>query len=198
MSASIDGGLALAVSLAILGGVWILRRLGRLPDNPRFAAIAPGRHSQLEGCRLAGFGKRAAAWLIDFTLIAVVALVFGLALAIQKSTDTVNVHFDPFDPAHGILDVVLLVAYFGLMTYFGRGQTPGKRLMKIRVVSLTHEHLSLWHSVERALGYAASALEAGFGFWQYFVHPNHQTVHDRIAETIVIDASPDPGRAERR
>ena len=30
------------------------------------------------------------------------------------------------------------------------------------------------------------SLEAGFGFLQYFKHPNHQTVHDRIAETIVV------------
>jgi uncharacterized RDD family membrane protein YckC len=58
--------------------------------------------------------------------------------------------------------------------------------MKIRVVSITHEQLSLWHSIERSLGYAASALEFGFGFIQYFIHPNRRTVHDRIAETIVI------------
>jgi uncharacterized RDD family membrane protein YckC len=44
----------------------------------------------------------------------------------------------------------------------------------------------LWHAIERALGYGASALELGFGFLQYFIHPNKQTVHDRIAETIVV------------
>jgi len=43
-------------------------------------------------------------------------------------------------------------------------------------------HLEL----ERALGYGAPALELGFGFLQYFIHPNHRTVHDRIAETIII------------
>jgi hypothetical protein len=46
--------------------------------------------------------------------------------------------------------------------------------------------MSLWHSFERALGYGASALEFGFGFVQYFIHPNRRTVHDRMAETIVI------------
>jgi len=30
------------------------------------------------------------------------------------------------------------------------------------------------------------ALEGGFGFLQYFIHPNRRTVHDRIAETIVV------------
>ena len=78
------------------------------------------------------------------------------------------------------------VLYFGLATYFGNGRTPGKRLMHIRVVSLVHERLGVWHSFERALGYGASALEFGFGFVQYFIHPNRRTVHDRIAETIVV------------
>jgi uncharacterized RDD family membrane protein YckC len=36
------------------------------------------------------------------------------------------------------------------------------------------------------LGYGASALEAGFGFFQYFLQPNRACVHDRIAETIVV------------
>ena len=46
--------------------------------------------------------------------------------------------------------------------------------------------LSLWDSVRGALGYGASALEAFFGFFQYFIHPAHRTMHDRIAETIVV------------
>jgi uncharacterized RDD family membrane protein YckC len=82
--------------------------------------------------------------------------------------------------------IIFIVLYFGLFTYFGKGQTPGKRLMRIRTVSLVHERISLWHSLERALGYGASALELGFGFLQYFIHPNRRTVHDRIAETIVV------------
>jgi uncharacterized RDD family membrane protein YckC len=59
-------------------------------------------------------------------------------------------------------------------------------LMRIRVVSLTHPRLTLWQSIERALGYGASFLEGGFGFLQYFLEPNRQTVHDRIAHTIVV------------
>lgn len=75
---------------------------------------------------------------------------------------------------------------FGMLIYLGHGQTPVKRLLGIRVVSLVHNRNSLWQSIERALGYGASALELGFGFLRYFVHPNTQTVHDRIAGTIVI------------
>lgn len=34
----------------------------------------------------------------------------------------------------------------------------------------------------------AAALEGGFGFFQYFLRDDRRTVHDRIAETIVIAA----------
>ncbi len=58
--------------------------------------------------------------------------------------------------------------------------------MKIRVVSIAHTHLTLWHSVERALGYGAAALEGGFGFVQFFIHPDRRCAQDRLAETIVV------------
>jgi len=147
------------------------------------------RLGHLKGKPLAPFWRRALAFVIDFvlafflfagTLIYASKLIAYLGLI--DSNARVNLKFN-FTNWYSILFIVL---YFGLLTYFGRGRTPGKRLVSIRVVSLVHERLSFWHSLERALGYGASALELGFGFFQYFIHPNRRTVHDRIAETIVI------------
>ena len=78
------------------------------------------------------------------------------------------------------------VLYFGLSTYLSNGRTPGKKLFGVRVVSLVHERMSLWQSAERALGYGAAALECGFGFVQFFIHPYRRTAQDRLAETIVV------------
>ncbi len=86
-----------------------------------------------------------------------------------------------------IVSAVVLVIYFSLALYIGNGQTIGKRVMGTRVISLTHSRITLWQAVERALGYGASFLEAGFGFLQYFINSNRQCVHDRIAQTIVAD-----------
>jgi uncharacterized RDD family membrane protein YckC len=91
-----------------------------------------------------------------------------------------------FDYEHWY-SIIPLVVYFSLSIYFGNGKTLGKRLLGIRVVSVVHEKISFWHAVERALGYGASFLEFGFGFLQYFIDSNRRTVHDRIAETIVIE-----------
>lgn len=187
MNASFSGGIALCVAAALLAAVLILRHFGRFPSNQTYVAPASALPGDLAGYPLAGFGRRAAAWLFDFAIVAVFALSFELVLAARGTSRNVKVDFNP---EHSVRDIAFLVGYFGLATYLGKGQTPGKRLLKLRVVSVTHNHLSLWHCIERSLGYGASALEAGFGFWQYFVHPNHQTVHDRIAETVVVDLRP--------
>jgi len=140
--------------------------------------------ARLQGVELASFRSRALAFVIDSFIICVLLLLPELwpkAFTLSQ-TPRFQLSFE----FGSLYSVVVAVSYFGLSTFLGKGASPGKRVLGIRVVSLVHSHLSLWHSIERALGYAASTLEAGFGFIQYFTHPNHQTVHDRIAETIVV------------
>jgi len=86
-----------------------------------------------------------------------------------------------------ILFGLLPVLYFTISFYFYKGQTIGKYFLRIKVLSLYHEHLGLWHCIERSLGYFASALEFGFGYIQAFWNPNRMTLHDKIGETIVIE-----------
>jgi uncharacterized RDD family membrane protein YckC len=88
-----------------------------------------------------------------------------------------------------VVEVIESFVYFAVLVKLMKGQTPGKKMMKCRVVSLVHHEITWWHSIERALGYGASLLEAGFGFVQFFLTRNRQCVHDRIAETIVVDES---------
>lgn len=152
-----------------------------------FEAHRSGRVQKLQGVPLATFPARATAFLIDLFLILLLVILVGLPGAWRAKQSGAAEHLViPFKPFDSLWGLVALVSYFGVLTYFARGRTVGKRLLGIRVVSLTHERVTLWQSCERALGYAASALEAGFGFIQYFLHPNRQTVHDRIAETIVV------------
>jgi uncharacterized RDD family membrane protein YckC len=153
------------------------------------------RMLELDGVELASFGSRACAFGIDFLIAAALFLTALMGLG------TIATRFGPLkQDLHLELNffenwysIVYLVLFFGLSCYIGNGKTIGKRLMHIRVVSLVHHRMSLWHSVERALGYGASALELGFGFVQYFIHPNRRTVHDRMAETIVIREPRRPG-----
>ncbi|HVI08622.1 MAG TPA: RDD family protein [Candidatus Binatia bacterium] len=144
------------------------------------------RMLELEGVELASFARRLVAIAVDF--IAVVAVFLAVAIPAAKLWEKthhvdVNLEFKPFENWYSTITPVV---YFAVVVWATNGRTIGKWLLGIRIVSLVHERMSLWHSLERALGYGASLLEAGSGFAQYLVHPAHQTVHDRIAETIVI------------
>jgi uncharacterized RDD family membrane protein YckC len=147
------------------------------------------RMHQVHGAQLASFKARAGAFVIDFVLAFILfAAVFILGARLASSLGLLKLKADvtlKFD-LHHWYSLLVVVLYFGLSTYLGNGRTIGKRLAGIRVVSLAHERMTLWQSFERALGYGASALEFGFGFIQFFIHPNRRTVHDRIAETIVV------------
>jgi len=153
----------------------------------------------LAGTQLAPFSRRFWAFALDIFLLALINIPAKIAVQyfiehklhlgeLHQST-VLHLHVKTQFNMEMTLDLLwtaFLVLYFGLFFRFTNGLTPGKRLLGIRVISLTHPQLSLWQSIERALGYGASALEAGFGFFQYFLNPNHQCAHDRLAETIVV------------
>lgn len=81
--------------------------------------------------------------------------------------------------------------YFTFLTGFFRGRTPGKRLLRIRVVRLDGRPLGFWASLERYGGYAA-ALFTGFeGFLKILWDPNRQGIQDKIAETVVVADGPE-------
>ncbi len=146
------------------------------------------RMLSLHGSPLASFTRRGTAFFID---IAIAAMLFGISAFFIGPLLVDNGWIKNDDEIIFALNlnwysITWTVLYFSLATYWGNGKTVGKRIMKIRTVSLVHKHISLWHSLERALGYGASTAEFGFGFIQYFIHPNKRTLHDKIAETIVI------------
>ncbi len=153
---------------------------------------------ELDGIELASFRRRAIAFTVDSAISGLtVALITGATsgllhrvAAAAHSVAPVNVKIvlghSLEEGSHFFRDIVVPILYFGLLTWRGKGRSPGKYWMKIRVVSLVHRHFTLWHSVERALGYGAAFLEGGFGFFQFFIHPYRRTVQDRIAETIVV------------
>ncbi|HEX8776808.1 MAG TPA: RDD family protein [Rhodanobacter sp.] len=165
--------------------------LKQLLASKSFKAHSAPRQLSLEGRRLASFQRRAIAMAADLVIFNLAAIAVNLLWRMAHSNwrSATGVKVVGLDTWWAL---AIVVVYFGTLTYLGHGQTPGKRLLGIRVVSLVHDRISLWQSIERALGYAASSLELGFGFLQYFIHPNAQTVHDRIAETIVISENTVP------
>lgn len=86
--------------------------------------------------------------------------------------------------------------YLTIFTAWWRGQTPGKRLLGVRVLRLDGKPIGWWDAFERAGGYAAGFATGLLGFAQIFWDPNRQAIHDRVSSTVVIrDGAPRaPGR----
>ena len=149
---------------------------------------------------LATIKKRFVAFLIDWIVLIIIYFCMLILFDLfNMNISKINVQsiFDveiEMNNAHSYLITflkflfgLLPVLYFTISFYFCKGQTIGKYFLRIKVLSLYHEHLGLWHCIERSLGYFASALEFGFGYIQAFWNPNRMTLHDKIGETIVIE-----------
>jgi uncharacterized RDD family membrane protein YckC len=146
--------------------------------KPRFYhAHETAAEDCVNGLRLATFGQRALGFVLDVILMLVICgpIVFAVKWYIQHKTHgstKIELKWDPREEG----SLLVLLAY-----------ASGKWIARTRAVSLTHPRMGLWQSFERALAYGASFLELGFGFIQFYMNRNRQTVHDRIAETIVVD-----------
>jgi hypothetical protein len=75
--------------------------------------------------------------------------------------------------------------YFTVMLSWWKGQTIGKRLVRVRVLRLDGGPISWWVAFERAGGYAAGLATGFLGFLQVFWDANRQAIHDRIVGTVV-------------
>lgn len=76
--------------------------------------------------------------------------------------------------------------YMTIFLAWWNGQTPGKRLLGIRVVQLDDSPMTWWEAFERSGGYAAGFATGLLGFAQVYWDPNRQAIHDKISETVVV------------
>lgn len=79
--------------------------------------------------------------------------------------------------------------YFTAFLALWKQQTPGKRLMKIRVIRLDGKRIGWWASFERFGGYVASVATGMLGFLQILWDGNRQAIHDKISDTVVVRVS---------
>ncbi len=151
------------------------------------------RKKELEGVALASFWRRGLALTIDCVIVYVV--IFALMILVgwilqgysPRLLFILVLYFKQVWSLQLIIDIAAALLYFGLFVYFWNGYTPGKRLMRVRVVSLKKERITFWQAIDRAFLYMVSVLSLFFGFLRYFSNPARQTKHDKIVDTIVVD-----------
>ncbi len=141
--------------------------------------------------RVIAFGVDGA--IINLVAVAVAALV-GLALSII----TMPSWLTAVTVAIGAAAYALWVAGYFIVFWTTTGQTPGDRLLRIRVRPATGERLRPRRALLRFVALMLAALPLFAGFLMILIDGRRRGLHDWIARTVVVDAhrtasaSPDP------
>jgi uncharacterized RDD family membrane protein YckC len=137
------------------------------------------------GIEFASPGARLVAWLVD-GLVA-----WGLGIIFLLGTVVLIAIFVPLGIVAGLVAMVFLFLYF---PYFWQrsGQTPGMKLMQIKVVRDADGGPIGWGpAILRLIGYYVSAFVFYIGYIWIFIDKRQRGWHDLIAGTVVIKAPSD-------
>ena len=140
---------------------------------------------ETENITLAPLQKRVLAYFIDEILVSVLfALIYLDQLPENISTEeTININNSLF-----IYVVLLKVAYQTFFVWM-YGATLGKIFLKIRVISTVDlENPSFLWSLNRASFRIISESLFYLGFLWAVLNPKRETWHDKVANTLVVDA----------
>jgi uncharacterized RDD family membrane protein YckC len=136
-----------------------------------------------------GLVTRAIAFTIDAAVINLIAIVVAVAVGLALSILSIPDSLVPvFAAVGGALWLVWAVAYF--VTFWSTtGQTPGSRLLRIRVVSARDGGvLRPRQSVVRFVGLTLAAIPLLAGFLPILFDERRRGLQDMLARTVVIGA----------
>ena len=153
---------------------------GPLPPPPSFTSPAPpgyvpyGQHQDAQR-EFAGFWIRFAASLLDAILIGIAVGVVGGALDIDSNS--IN-----------LLQILVGVAYYGVLEGGDTGQTLGKKVCGIRVVDADtgRPGIGVGRGIGRYFARWLSAIPLGLGYFWMLWDAKKQTWHDKLVSTVVV------------
>jgi uncharacterized RDD family membrane protein YckC len=138
-----------------------------------------------------GLVTRAIAFGIDAALINVVALLTGAIVALTFSVLTIPGPLKTIAIAVGGFVYLLWAVGYFVVFWSTTGQTPGSRVMRIRVVTANGERLLPRRGLLRFIGLTLAAIPLFAGFLWIVVDSRRRGLQDLIARTLVVDAEPE-------
>jgi uncharacterized RDD family membrane protein YckC len=169
-----------------------------------------------DGRPLADFGTRLLAHLIDGAILTGIAMVIFVpvlvlvffavmpdfadqaAAGVTTTDDVVSDFFLPLILVELGFFVLLLAGYYIYFVemMYRTGQTVGKKAMKVRVVplepgaTLTRGMAAKRYLIEFPVGIVVPFFSYVDGLWQLWDKPYQQTLHDKVAKTVVVKVAP--------
>ena len=137
----------------------------------------------------AGFFVRFTAYLLDKIIVGVPLAIVRLILWMLQDADSSSILLRKIFFSFTLTDIILYlvsIAYFVLMTYF-MGRTFGKRIMKLKVVSVEDRKLTFFEVAFREIiGRYLSTVILYIGYLMIGAGEQKEALHDYLADTRVV------------
>lgn len=126
----------------------------------------------------ANFWQRCLAWIIDQAIIIIVIVILGKSMA--RSSAGVE--------AETLQALALIISwlYYAIQESSKQQATFGKRIVSIKVTGLEGQKISFGKATGRFFAKLLSSLIFGLGFLMALWSEKKQTLHDQLADTLVI------------
>lgn len=149
----------------------------------------------------AGFISRLIAMIVDIVIISMASAAttwfFQITMAVLQVDSFLGFSLAAFPQLTGVVQFLtspvlvgiligLFVAVYHVFFWSLAGQTPGKMLLGVRIVSVDGKRLTVFQSMVRFTGYIISGFLFYLGFLWMLVDDRRQTWHDRLAHTYVV------------
>jgi uncharacterized RDD family membrane protein YckC len=139
-----------------------------------------------------GLVTRAIAFAVDAAIVNLVALVVGVGVGLALSVLTIHDSLKVVLVACGGAAFVLWTIGYFVVFWSTTGQTPGNRLMQIRVCGEDGERLRPRRALLRFGALVVAAVPLFAGFLPVLVDERRRGLHDMLAHTIVVRAPQTP------
>jgi uncharacterized RDD family membrane protein YckC len=146
--------------------------------------------------RYAGFVTRLVAFVVDRVITALIIVVTVSAVQFALNAFRINQLFGFGDILwqvatgfRALLSLLVIISY-DLVFWILAGQTPGKRLMGVRVVRTDGQRLRIGNAIVRRMAYVLSGI-LFLGFIWILFDKRRQGLHDKLAGTLVVYSWPE-------
>jgi uncharacterized RDD family membrane protein YckC len=160
------------------------RRARRIDDAENTALRRRLRRPAATASRFGGLVSRGIALVTDCALahVAFLVLAASVGLVLALAGDVSPGWVEGAVAGGGWFAVV--VAYF-VTFWTATGQTPGMRVMRLRVATEAGGQVSVWRSLVRLVGLVLSVVSLGIGFLPVLVDGKRRALQDYLAGTVV-------------
>lgn len=159
---------------------------GQTPTTAQALGVA--RVGPIATPRYAGLVTRAIGLVVDAALINLVAIIVGLGTALVLSLLHLPKSLHAAELAlGGCVYILWSIGYF-VAFWSSTGQTPGSRVMQVRVTHVSGAALKPRHALARCVGTVLAALPLFLGFLPILLTPRRRGLQDFLGRSVVVAA----------